>query len=176
MALIMQNNIFEWGERYFLQLLGTTMGTSFAYMWATIYFAVHEIGKLLPTYGRFLLLFKRFIDDMFGIWIGDGSHAWLNFKAQTNNFEILTWEFEEPSTSVGFLDLTISIEDRQIQTRTFQISINLYQYLPPQSAHPPSMMRGIIYSLMKDYPCQNSSQAEYEDMAIKLFKRHVTRG
>ncbi|KAL7531484.1 hypothetical protein ACHAWF_003785 [Thalassiosira exigua] len=113
---------------------------------------------------------------MFGIWIDDGSNAWLNFKAETNNFGILSWEFEEPSTSVDFLDLTISIEDRQVRTKTFQKSINLYQYLPPQSAHPPSMMHGIIYSLMKNYRRQNSRQADYEDVAIKLFKRHVARG
>ena len=63
----MKNNIFEWGDLYFLQLLGTAMGTSAACMWATIYFAVHETETLLPTYGRHLLIFKRFIDDMFGI-------------------------------------------------------------------------------------------------------------
>jgi len=33
-----------------------------------------------------------------------------NLKAETNNFQILTWEFEELATSVNFLDLTISIE------------------------------------------------------------------
>jgi len=67
MKLVMKNNIFEWGDLYFLQLLGTAMGTSAACMWATIYFAVHEMGKLQPTYGRHLLPFKRFIDDIFGI-------------------------------------------------------------------------------------------------------------
>ena len=38
MVLVMTNNIFEWGDMYFLQLLGTAMGTSAACMWATIYF------------------------------------------------------------------------------------------------------------------------------------------
>ena len=32
MALIMLNNVFEWGDLYFLQLLGTAMGTSVACM------------------------------------------------------------------------------------------------------------------------------------------------
>ena len=30
MELVMCNNIFEWGDSYFLQLLGTAMGTSAA--------------------------------------------------------------------------------------------------------------------------------------------------
>ena len=95
MELVMRNNIFVFGDLYFLQLLGTAMGTSAACMWATIYFAVHEASTLIPKYGQKLLLFRRFIDDMFGIWIGD-DQTWTQFKEDTNNFGILTWEFKEP--------------------------------------------------------------------------------
>ena len=58
MELVMRNNIFEWGNLYFLQLLGTAMGTSAACMWATIYFAIREMGTLIPTYECQLLLFQ----------------------------------------------------------------------------------------------------------------------
>ena len=40
MVTIMRNNIFKWGDLYFLQLLGTAMGTSAAVMWATLYYAL----------------------------------------------------------------------------------------------------------------------------------------
>ena len=56
MTLVMKINIFEWGHLYFLQLLGSVMGTSAACMWATIYFAVHEMGTLQPTYVHKTLL------------------------------------------------------------------------------------------------------------------------
>ena len=46
----------------------------------------------------------------------------------------------------------------------------------PSSAHPPWMMRGIIYSLMKNYRRQNTYTSDYHSMAIKLFDRHVARG
>ena len=65
MALVMRNNIFEWGDLYFLQLLGTPMGTSATCMWATIYFAIHEMGFIIPKYANNLLLFCRFINDIF---------------------------------------------------------------------------------------------------------------
>ena len=69
----MENNIFEFGDMYFKQLTGTAMGTSAACLWATIYFAIHE-DFLLEKYKDDILLYKRFIDDMFGIWIGSNLH------------------------------------------------------------------------------------------------------
>ena len=74
---------------------------------------------------------------MIGIWIdGRNPHVRAEFVETANNFGILTWEFEEPSSSVDFLDLNITIEALQIITKTHQKSMNLYQYLLPHSAHP----------------------------------------
>ena len=178
MELVMSNNIFVWGDSYFLQLLGTAMGTSAACMWATIYFAVHEMGSIIPKYGNKLLLFLRFIDDIVGIWVGNPLDAsWDDFKKEVNNFGILEWEFEEPSQKVNFLDLTISIEnDSFITTKTFQKAMNLYQYLSPMSNHPPGMMKCIIYSLLKTYKNQNTYLEDYLDVVVKLFNRHAARG
>lgn len=175
MELVMRYNVFEWGDMYFLQLSGTAMGTSAACMWATIYFAVREINHLIPVYHQSLLLFVRFIDDMLGIWIGN-NEDWQQFQDDTNNFGILTWEFEKPSLSVDFLDLTISIEANHITTKTYQKSMNLYQYIPPTSAHPPGMMKGIVYGLMRNYYRQNTKKSDYYNMCRKLFVRHVARG
>lgn len=175
MELVMRNNIFEWGDLYFLQLLGTAMGTSAACMWATIYFAIHEMGTLIPTYERQLLLFLRFIDDMIGIWTGT-DEEYKQFQKDTDNFGILTWEFEELSSSVDFLDLTITIENGAITTKTYQKSINLYQYIPPYSAHPKNMIKGILYSLLRTYYIQNTKTSDYLDIVTLLYKRHVARG
>merc|ERR1712155_147215 len=72
MKMVMENNMFTWGDCYFLQLLGTAMGTSAACMWATIYYAIHEMGLLIPKYSANLMFLVRFIDDMLGLWLEDG--------------------------------------------------------------------------------------------------------
>ena len=177
MALVMQNNVFEWGDLYFLQLLGTAMGTSAACMWATIYFAVHENNTLLPRFSDQLLLYCRFIDDIFGIWIGNrNGMAWAQFKERCNDFGMLKWDFKEPSKSVDFLDLTIYIEDGWVLTKTYQKSMNLYQYISPSSNHPPKMIRGIVYSLLRTYKLQNIKEKDYLDVARLMHERHVARG
>ena len=57
MQLVMRNNLFEWRDLCFLQLLGTAMGTSAAVMWAMIYYATHENNVILPKYRSQLLYF-----------------------------------------------------------------------------------------------------------------------
>ena len=52
MVLVMRNNIFEFGDLCFIQLLGTAMGTSAAVMWATLYYAYHEVHTIIPKYGH----------------------------------------------------------------------------------------------------------------------------
>lgn len=163
MELVMRYNSFEFGDLYFLQLTGTAMGTSAACMWATIYFAIRE-AFLLRKYKEelsVLSFYKRFIDDVFGIWIGT-QERYLEFQEGVNNFGILKWEADELSTSVNFLDLTISIDESyKINTKTYQKAMNLYQYIPPSSAHPKNIMKGIVYSLLRQYKLQNTLKSDY---------------
>jgi len=69
LTLVMKNNIFSFGDLYFLQKCGTAMGTIVAVKYATIYCASHEQNHLLPKYGDQFIYFKRYINDIFLIWL-----------------------------------------------------------------------------------------------------------
>ena len=43
MVIIVKNNLFDFGDLLFFQLLGTAMDTSAAVMWATLYFAYYKV-------------------------------------------------------------------------------------------------------------------------------------
>lgn len=178
MKLIMKNNIFEWGDLYFLQLLGTAMGTSAACMWATLYYAYHEVHCLLPKHGRFLLYFKRFIDDIFGIWVGNETNNWTDFCTDVNTFGVLTWDITEQqlSSSVDFLDLTLTIEGTKITSRTYQKKMNLYLYIPPASAHPTGCIKGTIFGLIRRYKAQNTYRRDFVNLVKLLYRRLIARG
>jgi hypothetical protein len=106
----------------------------------------------------------------------DGLITWSNLKSAINDFGILRWDISELTNSLDYLDIELTIKDGRLITKTFQKEMNLYQYLPPHSAHPPSMQRGIIYSLMKSYYHQNTLRSDYESTVITLYKHLLARG
>ena len=179
MKMIMRNNVFEWGDLFFLQLLGTAMGTSSAVMWATLYYAYHEVHCLIPNHGHNLLYFKRFIDDIFGVWTGNVTSDWDRFCEDVNDFGILTWDItnddHRPSNSVDFLDLTLSIVDGKIVSKTFQKKMNLFLYLPASSAHPQGCIKGTIYGLIGRYYAQNSYRKDYIYFVTTLYRHLLDR-
>ena len=88
--LVMKNNIFELGSSHFKQLDGTAMGTPTANMYATIYYAVHEILRLMKKYERHLLFYCRYIDNRCILWNDwDDPLAWYCFFKAVNDFGIL---------------------------------------------------------------------------------------
>ena len=176
MVYIMQNNVFGFGTLFFLQLIGSAMGTSSAVMFATIYFACHEVKCIQPKHGHNLLYNRRFIDDIIGIWVGNHTDEWEAYKADLNNFGILTWEVGPLSREVDFLDLTLRIEDGRIVSKTFQKPLNLYLYLPPSSSHPPGCIKGTIYGLVGRYYAQNTFRHDYIYFIQQLYRHLLDRG
>ena len=87
------------------------------------------------------------------------------------------WETSELSTSVDFLDLTISIgSDRRIQFQTYQKPMNLYLYIPYGSAHAPGVLRSLIFGNLRKYLLQNSKKEDYQAITLLFYDRIVARG
>ena len=176
MSIIMTTNIFEFGDLRFLQLVGTAMGTPAACAWATLYFGWHENQKLLPTYQPQILFYRRFIDDVVGIWACDNPATWTSFCQELDNFGILRWDVERPSLSVDFMDVTLTIRNGSVESTTFQKKRNLYLYLPPASAHPAGTIKGTIYGLIGRYFAHNTHRRDFLRLTRLLFRRLLNRG
>jgi hypothetical protein len=96
----------------------TAMGTQTTPLYSIITFGYHENVTILKNFKSNLLYYRRFIDDIFGIWSEEGVEndtqhdnidQWKNFKTQLNSFGSLNWNVEPLMTSTTFLDLTITI-------------------------------------------------------------------
>jgi hypothetical protein len=123
----MYNNIFQFGDSWWIQKIGTAMGTPCTCIYATIFFAWFERKHILTKYKDNLLLYKRQIDDIFAIWIDtpDKPNQWQNFNNDLNKYCKLDWNTEQLSNSITFLDLTIWInQNGKLQYCTFQKPMN----------------------------------------------------
>lgn len=180
----MRHNIFEFGDTYWFQRTGCAMGTPPACSYATLYFSDHE-SKAITMFPE-LIFQKRFIDDLFGIWVPASqqqinhptdSQRWQLYQQYMNQCGILRWEFSTRQKSVDYLDLTIAInKDGTIRTSLFEKTMNLYLYLPPSSSHPISLIKGFIYGLVLRIYRLTSHSTDISDNINKLFKRLVARG
>jgi len=74
------------------------------------------------------------VGDGIGVWRVDADPAvfeqqWAEFKSDMQQWYGLTWTFTEPSNTVDFMDLTISIVDGKIDFTLFEKALNLYLYI-----------------------------------------------
>ena len=147
--LVFENNYFKLGDTFWKQKSGTAMGTPPAPPWATIFYALHE-NKMLPRWAENVSFYKRFINDVIGVWRVDpcperNELLWSEFKADMNSWFGSEWTCTMPSRSFNFMDLTISIVDGRLNTIIYKKYQNLYLYIPPSSSHPKGVLTGLIF-------------------------------
>ena len=98
----MEKNIFTFNNQHWLQLLGTSMGSRVSPTWANLFMGVLEqkILQNCPQHlKQFILLWRRFIDDVIIIFTGD----WQQFE------EFFTYLFSKRLKSLLELHLVRSI-------------------------------------------------------------------
>ena len=122
--LLMTNNMFQFGDRYWIQKVGTAVGAPPAPPWSTIFFCIHE-ETVLTQFGDKLQLYHRFINDVLGIWLVDPNPSedhrqWTSFVALMQDYYGLEWIFEERSKKVNYMDMTIAIREDRIITSLYK--------------------------------------------------------
>jgi hypothetical protein len=113
LQIIMTNNIFQFGDAFWLQTCGTSIGTSCTCSYATLYWAYIECKYILPKWLPLLPFLWRFIDDKLGIWTSSEEELKL-FLQDTNSYSQLNWTSNGLTSSVNFLDLTLTIEENNL--------------------------------------------------------------
>ena len=175
LSLVMKGNYFTFGDTYWWQRNGAAMGAPPCPAWATIYFAAHE-DNCCDLFDE-VIFYKRYIDDVIGIWLCQphDNHRWNQFKATINNASALEWDFTERSRTVNFLDVTFTVEnDGLVRTNLYEKPMNLHMYLPPHSAHPPGVLRGLIYGMVgRIY--RLCSHPRDRDSHLRKFYLHLIR-
>jgi hypothetical protein len=177
LLLVLTNNYVEFNGTFYLQKSGTAMGTPVAVCYASLFLAALE-ETLLENIR--INLYRRFIDDIFLIWIGSRTEL-DEFNTQLNNLHPnINLTFEISTSEVNFLDLTIykgeNMVNNLLDTKSYQKPFNNFLYIPASSFHPTHQKVAFIKGLLKSYLKANSNQKTYYDIRNKFFWRLRKRG
>lgn len=175
--LILRFNYFQFGDTMWHQITGTAMGTPVAPAFASLYLA-HFETQLIPEFETSVVYFRRYIDDGLIIWHPrtEDPFALKRFFAKFTRLSRLKFTHEQSLTKAPFLDLWIIKTENGLQTKTHQKALNLYLYLPAASAHPPGVLKGLIYGLVKKYAMQNPDPSDFKSIVNLLLQRLQCRG
>jgi hypothetical protein len=89
MEIVMRNNRMRFGDLILRQICGVAMGMSPAPTIPNLYVAIYERNHIIPLIGKYLMYYKRFIDNGFAVWLHDENPTtdeknWHDFKALYN--------------------------------------------------------------------------------------------
>jgi len=169
LQIVMTNNYFTFNGDLFLQVKGTAMGTPVAPVFASLFLGIAEID-VVPS-GVF---YKRFIDDIFVITSQHQGDIFASLTSATG----LRFTTTSPTTSgVKFLDLMLSFNSKgEVTTRTNIKDLNLHLYIPGTSAHPPGMLKGLVFGRLLKYSKQNTDHSDFKFFTVSLFQNLMRRG
>ena len=182
LQFVLTNNLFTFSNLYFHQIKGTAMGTPAAVAYATIYVYMLERNAILISlrYNTFKppLLYKRFIDDILGVFLDDISVSIFitSFNAQHPSIQLPVSEIQR-GNNVHFLDLYIY---RPTLSPTYLISIyhkptSTFQYLHPQSNHAQHIFKSFIVSELNRILLRSSDPINFLISKYQFYKHLLAR-
>ena len=108
-SLVLDNNYFEFDNKFYRQTLGTAIGIKFAPAFANLFMTRLE-ERLLKESADLNLVWMRFIDDVFFIWTHgeEKLDSFINFL--NSSHDTIKFTSEHSSNSINFLDVTVSVK------------------------------------------------------------------
>jgi hypothetical protein len=189
---VLTHNVFEapllGKERFFLQKVGTAMGTAFSVVYSIIFMIQLEEPVVLQAIQEGFLQpgdYKRFIDDLIILWSGPPQALVLFLKSLEARFSNIgfTWSIDlqgsticTNATSCAFMDLFIWKSDGLWSFKVYGKEGAAYAYIPQSSCHPSSCMKGWIKAEAIRIVTHSSSEVIAQNTRRLFVSRLLRRG
>ena len=143
LQLTLLRNDFQFNEQTFLQIKGTAMGKKYAPAFANIFMHYWEQQALSST-NYTPLFWKRYIDDIFGIWphSEDRLHNFVQHLNSINPNIKVTISYN--LHTVHFLDCNVYKNSCKLATKVYFKPTDTHKLLHPKSYHPAHVFKGIV--------------------------------
>jgi hypothetical protein len=131
--LMLYFNILTFNGKHYKQINGLPMGSSASPPVAILVLDKMENDHLHSEFFSQVLLWKRYVDDIF--FISDSLEITNKLKNKYNSMHPSIKVNWKTAKVLEFLDVTISVENNQITTWPYQKPMSIFQYIPFQSFH-----------------------------------------
>lgn len=178
LELTLTKNYFRFGQQYYLQLLGCSMGSSVAPSLANIFMANLEQTLILnvPTYRAHLKLWLRYVDDVFFAWVGPETLL-KEFLGYINTIHAtIKFTMEYSQNSQKFLDVLVIKNGPQITTQIYKKETDVNPILLRSSYHPPKVFKGIVTGHLTRLKRITSNPTTFQTQSAALLQDYKTRG
>ena len=149
------------------------MGSKCSPIFADLFIAALEENFMKSLPGRLkekIGFYKRYLDDIFIIWLGNKDEFQEFFKLLNGHHRNINFtcspDFENKTTS--FLDVWVELNEGTIKTDLFIKPTAINQYLSPLSGHPQHVTRNIPYLLAFRIKRICSDEMGFEKQLAKL--------
>jgi hypothetical protein len=176
LKLVLNNNEFEFDGKYFKQVKGCAMGTPCAPNFANIFMHDLETKLLAQAPGHTPLIWWRYIDDIFIIWLHT-EQEFDEFLQYINGFHpSIKFTAEVSLTSVDFLDVHVTRTTQGLTTSVFSKPTDAHLYLHYTSNHPTSTKNAIPFSQALRFRKICSTLPIFDEQVKFLVQHFVKRG
>ena len=176
MRLVLSSNNFCLNDNeHYLQLEGTAIGSKLGRNYACTYMGawetkLHEQSELKP------LVYLRYIDDIFGIWL-HGQQSLEEYHALANSIHPnIKVDLRMSCSSIDFLDVTVNLHNGFLATDLYTKPTDSNNYLHFSSDHPIHVKRAVPLNLAMRLKRICSSHADYVKHKKDLKTRLLARG
>ncbi|XP_063781355.1 SCO-spondin-like [Pseudophryne corroboree] len=160
-----------------LTVMGTAMGTRFAPSYANLYMGLFEDTHVWGgDFGANLVLYGRYIDDLFIIWDGDLTSAQQFVSSLNSNHFNLKFTHSYHPRTINFLDVTLEAREGKIYTSNYYKEVATNSYLHYQSAHYPPWKRNIPKGQFLRLRRNCTDRKKYLEQAESMLEAFVSRG
>ena len=177
LQLILTCNNFVFNNENYIQTKGCAMGTICAPSYANLFMESFEEENIYPKIKELILIYLRYIDDIFLIWTSTEEKL-LAFIEELNNLhESIKFDVKYSTKSINMLDTTVFIDSLNFLRTTLYVKpTDRQSYLHYKSEHPTNMKNNIPYSQALRIKRICSSNQDYKKHTNNLKNVFISRG
>jgi hypothetical protein len=173
---ILSNSFFEFSGTHYQQITGTAMGSPFAPGYANLFMSSID-EKITSRFGNIIPFYKRFIDDIFFIFLGSYAELITLFEYMNDIHPTTKFTFNHSKSSINYMDITLFKDQHgQLQTTLYRKPTDTLCLLHHSSHHPNHTKTSIIYSQAIRYNRLISDEHKLTIELRSLAKTLILRG